>query len=271
MIVIGEKVNATRAAVKRALQERDGTFLADLVRAQDEAGATYIDLNVGTGSGVADQERSDMRWLIDLALEATEKDLCIDSSDPEVLRESVAYLAGRRGALLNSVNGERRSLEAILPTVAEHRVPFIALAMDEAGIPPDAGRRLEICGAIHAEVVRRGIDPSLIFFDPLLIPLVTDTTQAQTTYECLREIKRRFPASKSTLGLSNISHGLPGRPAVNQAFLIGAVISGLDSAIMDPCNRGMSRALLLGEALAGRDRHCRRYARAHKKGLWNES
>ncbi len=270
MIVVGEKVNATRGAVKRAVRERDGEFLARLVREQDEAGATYIDLNVGTGLGAPGQELDDMRWLIDLALDATGKDLCVDSSDPEVLRGGIAHLAGRRGAMLNSVNGERRSLEAILPTIEEHRVPFVALAMDEGGIPADAERRLAICGAIHDEVVRRGIDPALVFFDPLVIPLVTDVQQAQVTFTCLREIKRRFPAARTTLGLSNISHGLPGRAAVNQAFLVGAIVSGLDAAIMDPCNRGMRRALLLGEALAGRDRHCRRYARAHRKGLWNE-
>jgi 5-methyltetrahydrofolate--homocysteine methyltransferase len=267
VIVIGEKVNATRRSIREALQTRDEAFLASVIGEQAEAGADYIDLNVGTGSGSREQEFEDMTWLIDIALGVTEKSLCLDSADGAVLRHGGGHIAGRRPWMLNSVKGEEESLAEILPIVAEFDVPFIALAMNEDGIPRDADTRLEICRRIHEEAQTRGIGPERIFFDPLAMPLVTDVTQAGVTYECLRRIKKEFPGAKTTLGLSNISHGLPGRTLLNGTFLAGAVVSGLDSAILDPTRKEIMAVFYAAEAVAGRDRHCRRYARAHKKGL----
>jgi 5-methyltetrahydrofolate--homocysteine methyltransferase len=264
---VGERVNATGKKVKTAIEEKDAEFLAGLIQAQDEAGADYIDLNVGTGTGSNEKEISDVRWLVDLALEATEKNLCIDSADPAVIRAAVGHLRGRRGWMLNSINGKKISLETILPLIEKYRPPFVALAMDDNGIAKDARGRLDVCERIFVEVRRRIIDPGLVFFDPLVMPLATDVTQAQVTCECIRQIKERFPGSKTIVGLSNISHGLPGRELVNRGFLIAAMMNGLDAAILDPTSSQMQEALAVGAALSGRDRHCRRYARVYRRGL----
>ena len=267
MIVVGERVNATGKKVKTAIENKDAEFLSGLIRAQDEAGADYIDLNVGTGTGSGEIEISNMRWLIDLALEATEKDLCIDSADPEVIQAAVGHLRGRRGWMLNSISGKKESLETILPIIDKYRPPFVALAMDDNGIAKDIGGRMDACEKIYVEVRRRLIDPELVFFDPLVLPLVTDVTQAQVTCEGIRHIKERFPEVKTIVGLSNISHGLPGRDLINRGFLIAAMMNGLDAAIIDPTSPQMLEALAVGTVLAGRDRHCRRYTRAYRKGL----
>jgi len=266
VIVVGERVNATGKKVKKAIESKDAGFLSGLIKAQDEAGADYIDLNVGTGGGSGEAEIGNMRWLIDLALEATGKDLCIDSADPEVIRAAAGHLGGRRGWMLNSINGKQESLEAMLPVIEEYRPPFVALAMDDNGIAKDVGGRMSVCEKLFAEVQRRDIDPGLVYFDPLVLPLVTDVTQAQVTCEGIRQIRESFPGAKTIVGLSNISHSLPGRELVNRGFLITAMMNGLDAAIIDPTRQQMREALAVGAALSGRDRHCRRYTRAYRKG-----
>lgn len=265
MIIVGEKVNATRKSIKKAIQDRDTEFLANVIKGQEEAGAEYIDVNVGTGSGSQDQEISDMKWLVDLALEATTQKLCLDSADPEVLQAAVRHVNGRRLWMLNSVKGEPGSMNVLLPLIKKHRAPFVALAMDEKGIARDAQSRLKVCEKIYTEIKQRDIDPGLVFFDPLVMPLATDCSQGVVGCECIREIKKRFPEAKTIIGLTNISHGLPARGPINQGFLICALMSGLDAAIVDPTRDEMRKAILIGVALAGNDRHCLRYTRASRR------
>ncbi len=266
MIIIGERVNATRKSIREAIREHDEDRIATEIRNQDAAGATYIDLNAGTGSGDPEQEVADLNWLIDIALRTTEKDFALDSSDPLVLRRSAEHLDGRRAFLLNSVNGESDRLVPLLELAAARECGVIALAMDDTGIPPETGQRLAVCETITAAAEKAGVAESKLFFDPLVLPMCSDISQAQITFATLREIKQRFPEAKTTLGLSNVSHGLPERAQINHAFLLAALINGLDSAICDPTRDGLLWAVTLGELLAGKDRHCRRYARRVRKG-----
>jgi 5-methyltetrahydrofolate--homocysteine methyltransferase len=138
--------------------------------------------------------------------------------------------------------------------------------MDDTGIPPDAPARLAVCERIATAAAAAGVSEERIFFDPLVLPMCSDIGQAQITFATLRELKARFPAAKTTMGLSNVSHGLPKRLIVNQAFLLAALANGLDSAICDPTKERIQWAITLGELVAGKDRHCRRYARRVRKG-----
>lgn len=266
MILIGEKINATRASVRKALEARDEAFLAGLVREQDRAGASYIDLNSGTGSGSASQESDDMIWLIDLALGATEKPLCVDSADPAVIGAAAGHLSGRRPWMLNSIKGDRKTREALLPLAAEHGIPFVALAMNEDGIPADAEGRLSVCADLFGAAADHGIPPENVFFDPLVLPVVTDVSQGCVTLEVIRAVPGRFPGARTVMGLSNVSHGLPRRALLNRTFLAMAVEAGLDAALCDPTRRALRAEIFAAEALAGRDKNCRRYARAYRRG-----
>jgi 5-methyltetrahydrofolate--homocysteine methyltransferase len=138
--------------------------------------------------------------------------------------------------------------------------------MDSRGIPGDPEQRLEVCGAILAAAAAAGVPVERLFFDPLVLPLCSDVRQGQVTLETLREIKRRFPGAKTTMGISNVSHGLPKRSLVNQAFLIAALSQGLDSAICDPMDETVRLAVTQGDLVAGKDRHCRKYTRQVRKG-----
>ncbi len=266
MKIIGERVNATRKPIAEAVARHDDQAIIEEIRNQSEAGAHYIDLNAGADSGDPDREAKDLCWLIDLALEHCDKKLAIDSSNPEVLRDALAHLDGRRPALLNSVNGEADRLVPLLELAAQRGCEVIALAMGASGVPRDVEQRMDVCAQIQGEASKLGIPDSSLFFDPLVLPLCNDVTGVTMAMATLREIKRRYPKSKTTLGMSNVSHGLPKRRLVNQAFAIAALVNGLDSAICDPLDTGLRQAIVLGTLLAGKDRHCRGYTRRVQKG-----
>lgn len=271
MIVIGERVNATRTRIKAAIQAKDRAVIVDEIQSQERSGAEYIDLNAGTGSGDREQEKNDLAWLIEIALECGEKKLVLDAAGAEVLQYAAGRLANRRPWMLNSINGELSPGHlAIIELAAEYQVPLIALAMDQEGIPPDTQRRIAICEKIRDEAVSRGAPENLLFFDPLVLPVSANVSQAMVTFKTLEAIRARFPRAGTTMGLSNVSHGLKKRAPINAAFLTVAICYGLTSAICDPGREEIRRAIVLGELLAGRDRFCRKFSRAYRDGLFGE-
>ncbi len=271
MIVIGERVNATRKRVRAAIEQKDRDTIVNEITMQDSAGADYIDLNAGTGSGTVQQEKDDLCWLIDIALECTEKNLVLDAASPEILSYAAKHLDNRRPWMLNSINGELTDEElGIIDLASEYQVPLIALAMDSDGIPPTREKRLAICETLMKETESRGVTEDLVYFDPLVLPISTDSKQALVTFQTIAKIKERFPKAKTTLGLSNVSHGLKKRAMVNGSFLTTAACFGLDSAICDPSRKSVRRALVMGDMLAGNDKFCRKFSRALRTGLFDE-
>ena len=188
MLIIGERVNATRRPIAEAIHGHEEAHITEEIRAQDEAGAHYIDLNAGAGSGDHQQETADLKWLVDLALRTTEKKLSLDSSDPVALQKAIEHVDGRRPVLLNSVNGEAERLDRVLAIAAEHGCPVIALAMDGGGIPTGVSRRVAVCESILAAATKAGVSEENIYFDPLAIPVCNDVTQPRMTLDTLREI-----------------------------------------------------------------------------------
>ena len=271
MIIIGERVNATRKRIRTAIQQKDNDTIKDEITMQDSAGAHYIDLNAGTGSGVIQQEKDDLCWLIDIALECTEKNLVLDAAGPEILKTAAEHLDNRRPWMLNSINGElsSQSME-IIDLASQYQVPLIALTMDKDGIPPETDKRLAICEAILNETEKRGLGEELVYFDPLVIPIATDTNQGLVTFHAIQRINELFPRAKTTLGLTNISHGLKQRHLINGAFLSTAICFGLHSAICDPTQKSIQQSVILGSLLAGKDKHCRKFSRAIRQGLFEK-
>ena len=271
MIIIGERVNATRKAIKAAIEQKDRDGIISEITLQDKYGADYIDLNAGTGSGTVQQEMDDLRWLVDIALECTEKHLVLDAASPEILSNAAEHLNNRRPWMLNSINGELSKEElGIIELAASYQVPLIALAMDSNGIPPTVEKRLAICEIIMNECESRGLGEDKVYFDPLVLPISTDHKQALVTFQTIAKIKERFPKAKTTLGLSNVSHGLKKRAMVNGSFLTTAACFGLDSAICDPSRKSIRRAIVTGDLLGGKDRFCRKFSRSLRQGLFDE-
>jgi 5-methyltetrahydrofolate--homocysteine methyltransferase len=264
MIVIAEKINGTLPMVKTVIQNRDQAALLDLAKAQAAAGASYIDVNVGTGIGSREDEIQAMEWAVKSIQEEVETPLCIDSADPAVLESGLKSRNGRP-SLINSAKAEKESLEEVVPLASTYSAPVIALTMDESGIPKTVDDRLQAAEKVVTACERLGVPIEDIFFDLLVMPISTDVKHGLKTLAAITEVKKQFPGCKTVLGISNISYGLPARGRLNAAFLCMAVYAGLDAAIIDPVEDEISAAVKTAEVLAGRDRHCRKYTRAFRK------
>lgn len=263
MIIIGEKINASLAGIKPIIEKRDRARLLELAKTQASAGASFIDVNVGTGVGSRDDEIVSMQWAIETIQEEVETSLCIDSADPKVLE---AGLKARNGkpSLINSTKAEEKNLEQVVPLAREYHTPLVGLAMDKAGIPKTVEDRLRACENIATACEKHGVSLKNVYFDPLVIPVSTDVKQGLVTLNTIVQIKKQFRAAKTAMGLSNVSYGLPGRAGLNAVFLHMAIYAGLDAAIMDPLDEALMNAVKTAGVLVGKDRHCRRYTRGFR-------
>lgn len=263
MIIIGEKINASIPKSKVIIQERDEKQLLELAKSQAAAGADFIDVNVGTGVGSRNDEILSMEWAVETIQREIDTPLCIDSADPAVLEAGIKTRDGRP-SLINSVKAEEENLEQVIPLAANYKVPIVALAMDETGIPMDMEGRINACEKITMSCEKYGVPLESIFFDPLVLPVSTDIKQGMVTLHTITEIKKRFPLARTVMGLSNVSYGLPVRAKLNVAFLHMSIFAGLDAAITNPLNKDLMDAVKTAEVLAGKDRHCRKYTRAFR-------
>ncbi len=263
MIIIGEKINASIPGVKPVIDDRDGEKLVALARVQAEAGAAYIDVNVGTGKGSGADEADAMAWAVRTLQAGIDKPLCIDSADPAVLEAGLAAREGKP-ALINSAKAEADHLEAVVPLAARFKVPFVGLAMDETGIPKTADGRLAACAKIVAACEKHGVPLKDVYFDALVLPVITDDKQGLITLDTIRTVKATYPEARTAVGLSNISYGLPARKMLNAAFLHMAACAGLDAVLMDPLSETMMNAVRAAAALTGKDRHFRKFTRAFR-------
>jgi cobalamin-dependent methionine synthase I len=264
MEIIGEKINGTRKRVARAIAERDADFIKDLATKQAEAGSTWLDVNAGTHP---DQEPDDLIWLIENIQSVVDTPLSLDSANPKAL--NVAIQAVNKTPLINSISGEPDRLEGILPIVAEHGCQVIALAMDANKIPETSSERLEVIRGVIKTTRAQGVPDGHLYVDPLAMTIATNTQSAAAAIETVRLVKQEFPEVHFTIGLSNISFGLPNRGYVNRYFLTLLMLAGLDCAILDPLDREIQKAILATELLLGHDQHCLNYIRASRKGLFD--
>ncbi|MBW1959453.1 MAG: dihydropteroate synthase [Deltaproteobacteria bacterium] len=264
MIIIGEKINATLSSVKSIILNRETENLINLAKKQAESGANFIDVNVGTGVGSFEDEIKSIQWAAESIQEQIKTPLCIDSADPKVLEAGLKIL-DNKPAMINSAKAEKYQLDAIVPLAAEHNSYFIALAMDESGIPKTVEGRLRCCDTILGACEKYGVSIQNLYIDPLVMPISTDINSGMVTLKTLTAIKEKFPGARTVTGLSNVSYGLPDRGRLNVAYLHMCISAGLDAAIIDPLDQALMAAVKTGEVLAGKDRHCRRYMRAFRK------
>lgn len=262
MLIIGERINATRSSVKSAIKNRDADSIGNEARDQAGAGADYIDVNGGTSP---QEELDNMVWLVEAVKGAVDLPLCIDSADSDVI-EAGLKRHGPGRAMVNSISMEEGRREAIWPLIEEHNALVVALAMDDSGIPRTADDRLRVVGQIAEEAAEHGVALSDVYIDPLVMALSADVTAALLVVDVIKGIKERWPDLKTTCGLSNISFGLPNRRLVNRTFLAMLMASGLDSAIVDPMDERLMAAAVTGNALMGEDEFCMDYLKAFRAG-----
>lgn len=264
MKIIGERINDTRTQVKRAVSERDVAFIRRLAQRQVEVGADWLDVSAGASP---QQEPDDLVWLVQTVQEAVDVPLCLDSANPRALAAGIKEV--RQTPLINSISGEQMRLDGILPLVRESGCGVIALAMDDKGVPSNVEDRLSAIRRLLDELRRAGVPDDRVYVDPLVMAIAANTESGQIALDAIRAVRAEFPDVHICSGLSNISFGLPVRTLINRAFLTLALAAGLDTAILDPLDRELRKALLAAEVVLGRDRYCLNYTRAYRAGELN--
>jgi cobalamin-dependent methionine synthase I len=157
-------------------------------------------------------------------------------------------------------------LDGTLPLVAQHGCPVIALLLDDAGLPADVDSRMVIGRRLLERTRRAGVPDDRVYVDPLALTLGTVSDGALVALETIRSLRSENPEIRFSIGLSNVSFGLPARTLVNQAFLAQLLAAGLDAAILNPMEQGLMNMLYATELVLGRDRYCRGYIRAYRAG-----
>jgi len=261
MIIVGEKINGTLKNVATAIQARDTAFIQNLARRQVAAGAQMLDVNAGT---LPESEPEDMRWLVTTVQSVFAVPLWIDSTNPAALRAGLEAHQGK--PVINSVTGEKKKLETILPLAREFGCGIVGLAMDDEGVPHSAQKRLAVVETIVNAAARLGVSLQEIYIDPLVLAISTNTEEGLIFLETLRGVKQHFPEVKTTVGLSNVSFGLPQRSLLNRTLLVLALGAGLDAALINPLDPEMIATIRAVELLLNRDEYCMEYLRAHRQG-----
>lgn len=252
-VLIGERINPTgKPTFKAALRNNDFEYILREGTAQQDLGADILDVNVGLPE--IDETAVLLRAVRELQA-VTDLPLQIDTSDPASMEAALREYNGK--ALINSVNGKAEVMEAVFPLAAKYGGVVIALTLDESGIPSDSRGRIAIAQKIIAEAAEYGIDKKDIIVDPLAMTISSDTSSALVTLECIRELKKL--GIKTSLGVSNVSFGLPQRSNINATFFAMALNNGLNAAIMNPHSDEMLRTYYAFCALSNSDLQCAKY------------
>jgi 5-methyltetrahydrofolate corrinoid/iron sulfur protein methyltransferase len=261
MLIIGERVNSSRKAIARAIEARDTTCIQNEAKAQDEAGADYIDVNAGAFAG---EEPECLRWVVEVVQKATDLPLSIDSPDPAVIQGVLPLL--ERPPMINSITLEPARLNHILPLVTAHGARVIGLCQSEDKMAESVDDKLRLAGQLVERVTRAGIPLNDLYIDPLVYPLATHSGSAMAAMAAIDRIMWEFPGVHTICGLTNVSYGLPERKLINRTFLAAAISRGLDAVIMDPTDPLLYAALKAGLAVAGKDDYCMDYIDAFRAG-----
>ncbi len=253
-ILIGERINPTgKKRFKQALIENDIDYILKEGIAQAEKGVHILDVNVG----IPDIDEVKMIRTAVTELQAvTDLPLQIDTSNTVAMERALRLYNGK--AMINSVNGKRESMEAVFPLAKKYGGVIVALTLDENGIPETAEGRVEIAKKILSTAEEYGIDKKDIIFDTLAMTISADQNAAVNTLEALRRIKSEL-GCRTSLGVSNVSFGLPERDIINSTFFAMALQSGLDAAIMNPHSVEMMKTYYAYKALSGMDANCSDY------------
>lgn len=250
-ILIGERINPTgKKRFKQALLENDIGYILQEAVNQQAKGVHVLDVNVGL-PGIDEAQMltnsvCELQCVTDLPLQ-------IDSSDPVAMESALRRYNGK--AMINSVNGKEENLNAIFPLVKKYGGFVVALTLDEKGIPSTVDGRMKIARKILLTAALYGINKKDIIFDPLAMTVSADKMSAVTTLETVKKITEQLGCNTS-LGVSNVSFGLPSRELVNAAFFTTAMENGLSAAIMNPYSERMMEAYYSFNVVKGLDENC---------------
>jgi cobalamin-dependent methionine synthase I len=246
MIIIGENIHVIAKDVSVAIRERDAKVIQGLAREQTGASANYIDLNVGPMK--KDTEET-MKWLVNCVQDVTDLPLSIDTMNPAAMEAGLKFCKKR--PLINSASGKTDSKSQMLPLAQKYKCDVVISVMTDKGMPPEVESKIESIMDTVSHANDLGIPNEDIWVDPIILPVSTageGQKLAVGNLEFIKILQDVLPGVKSTVGLSNISNGVPAhlRPILNRTYLVMLSKSSLYSAIADPLDEELM-ALVKGE------------------------
>ncbi len=261
-VIIGERINPTgRKKLLSELKEGKFTIVKNDAVAQVEAGAKIIDVNAGVPG--ADEEAL-LKDMIYAVMEATDMPLCFDTADNKALETALSIYEGK--ALINSINGEKERLAAVLPLVKEYDAVVIALCMDDDGIPPTAEARFKVAAIMIEEAGKLGISADRLVIDPLALTMGSDKNACRIAIDTIKMVVEEFGVN-ITMGASNISFGMPDRAAINATFLAMAILAGLTCPITNPLEEEIILAVQAADLVMGRDEFGMNWIKTYRSRL----
>ena len=253
-VLIGERINPTgKPKFKEALRQGDFDYILREAIAEEEAGADILDVNVGL-PGIDEKEM--LYQSVCRIQEVCDLPLQLDSADPVAMEWALRYYNGK--AMINSVNGKSESMAAVFPLVKKYGGVVVCLTLDENGIPETSEGRFAIAKKIYDEAARYGIEPKDLIFDPLAMSVGADKNAARETLRAVKLIGEELRCHTS-LGISNVSFGLPNRDQINATFFTMALENGLSAAIINPHSAELMKAYRAYNALSGFDDNFEEY------------
>ena len=261
-VIIGERINPTgRKKLLSELKEGKFTIVKNDAVAQVEAGAKIIDVNAGVPG--ADEEAL-LKDMIYAVMDVTDMPLCFDTADNKALGTALSIYEGK--ALINSINGEEERLAAVLPLVKEYDAAVIALCMDDDGIPPTAEARFKVAAKMIEEAGKLGISADRLVIDPLALTMGSDHNAGRIAIDTIKMVVEEFGVN-ITMGVSNISFGIPDRPAINATFLAMAILAGLTCPITNPLEEEIILAVQAADLVMGRDEFGMNWIKSYRSRL----
>jgi 5-methyltetrahydrofolate--homocysteine methyltransferase len=252
VVLIGESINPTRRKkLVTTLQENNFDFVLELAKSQIDAGADVLDVNVGF-PGVDDVKL--LPEAVKVLQDNFDVPLCLDSPNPLAIEAALRASEGK--CLINSVNGEERSLRTLLPIAREFGAAIIGLCMDDEGITHDPEKRLTIAEKIIERAVREGIKAEDVIIDPLAMAVSADPRACLVTLETIRLVHQKL-GHNITQGASNISFGLPDRESLNAAYMAMSIYNGLTCPIANP--EKITAIVRAADLVLGRDDYAVRF------------
>lgn len=254
-LICGERLNPTgKKKLKAALADGNFEYLQQEALAQKDAGADFLDLNCGIPNS---NEKELLCSAVKKIQEVCDLPLQLDSSNPEAIQAAIRLYNGV--PMINSVNGSQDSMSRLLPVIAQYQTPAVTLPLNDQGVPESSEQRLEIAAHIIEQAALLGIDRRLLVFDGLVMAISSNGQYGQITLDTLQALKQL--GVLTTIGLSNVSFGLPERGALNRNFLSMALMAGLDMPIMNPLDRDTVATVRASMALLGHDSGCGEFIR----------
>jgi 5-methyltetrahydrofolate corrinoid/iron sulfur protein methyltransferase len=246
MLIIGENISVTATAIGNAVKERNPEPIVSLAKAEAEAGADYIDVNIGPATKNGEEL---MQWVVKEIQKEVDLPLALDTKNVSAIEAGLKVHKGT--AMINSVTGDRDKLDVLMPMAKQYNARIVGIALTKEGVPPDVESRLEIAMNIVNSAMEHGVPLENLYLDPIVLPVAVLQEQVHNCIEGLKVFKQLqemmgLPEQpRTTVGLSNVSQSSPPelKSLINRTMLCVLLANGLDSAIIDPLDRDIIAAI----------------------------